>query len=102
VPAARRRCRSSPPRRWDLGGRRLHSWPHACWRIRSYTFRPAAPRLPDLPTHPLPSGTQVNLFLRVVRRREDGYHDLASLFHVRLGGDGLGGVWRGVPAALPL
>jgi len=25
---------------------------------------------------------QVNLFLRVVRRREDGYHDLASLFHV--------------------
>lgn len=28
--------------------------------------------------------TQVNLFLRVMRRREDGYHDLASLFHVRL------------------
>ena len=27
---------------------------------------------------------QINLFLRVVRRREDGYHDLASLFHVRL------------------
>ena len=26
---------------------------------------------------------QINLFLRVVRRREDGYHDLASLFHVR-------------------
>jgi 4-diphosphocytidyl-2-C-methyl-D-erythritol kinase len=25
----------------------------------------------------------VNLFLRIVRRREDGYHDLASLFHVR-------------------
>lgn len=25
---------------------------------------------------------QINLFLRVVRRREDGYHDLASLFHV--------------------
>ena len=25
---------------------------------------------------------QVNLFLRVVRRRDDGYHDLASLFHV--------------------
>jgi len=24
----------------------------------------------------------VNLFLRVVRRREDGFHDLASLFHV--------------------
>jgi len=27
---------------------------------------------------------QINLFLRVERRREDGYHDLASLFHVRL------------------
>jgi hypothetical protein len=26
---------------------------------------------------------QINLFLRVMRRREDGYHDLASLFHVR-------------------
>jgi 4-diphosphocytidyl-2C-methyl-D-erythritol kinase len=25
---------------------------------------------------------QINLFLRVVRRREDGFHDLASLFHV--------------------
>lgn len=32
---------------------------------------------------------QINLFLRVVRRREDGYHDLASLFHVSLQvGDG--------------
>ena len=28
------------------------------------------------------SPSKVNLFLRVVRRREDGYHDLASLFHV--------------------
>ena len=27
---------------------------------------------------------QINLFLRVMRRRDDGYHDLASLFHVRL------------------
>jgi len=26
---------------------------------------------------------QVNLFLRVVQKRPDGYHDLASLFHVR-------------------
>ena len=31
---------------------------------------------------PRPAGLQVNLFLRVVRRREDGFHDLASLFHV--------------------
>ncbi|PSC74871.1 4-diphosphocytidyl-2-C-methyl-D-erythritol kinase [Micractinium conductrix] len=28
------------------------------------------------------SPCKINLFLRVVRRREDGYHDLASLFHV--------------------
>jgi len=27
---------------------------------------------------------KVNLFLRIIRRRPDGYHDLASLFHVRL------------------
>ena len=26
--------------------------------------------------------TQINLFLRIMRRREDGFHDLASLFHV--------------------
>ena len=32
---------------------------------------------------------QVNLFLRVVRRRDDGYHDLASLFHVIDLGDGM-------------
>ncbi|KAG2485161.1 hypothetical protein HYH03_016051 [Edaphochlamys debaryana] len=28
------------------------------------------------------SPSKINLFLRVMRRREDGYHDLASLFHV--------------------
>ena len=28
---------------------------------------------------------QINLFLRVMRRRDDGYHDLASLFHVSPG-----------------
>ncbi|PNH12188.1 4-diphosphocytidyl-2-C-methyl-D-erythritol kinase, chloroplastic/chromoplastic [Tetrabaena socialis] len=27
------------------------------------------------------SPSKINLFLRVTRRREDGYHDLASLFH---------------------
>jgi hypothetical protein len=31
-------------------------------------------------THP--SSNRINVFLRVVRRREDGFHDLASLFHV--------------------
>ena len=30
----------------------------------------------------LSTAKQVNLFLRVMRKREDGYHDLASLFHV--------------------
>ena len=28
---------------------------------------------------------QINMFLRVMRRRKDGYHDLASLFHVSPG-----------------
>ena len=28
------------------------------------------------------SPSKINLFLRIVRRRGDGYHDLASLFHV--------------------
>lgn len=30
----------------------------------------------------LHSPSKINLFLRIVRRRDDGYHDLASLFHV--------------------
>jgi hypothetical protein len=28
------------------------------------------------------SPSKLNLFLRIVRRRDDGFHDLASLFHV--------------------
>ena len=32
--------------------------------------------------HVIDRASQINLFLRVVRRREDGFHDLASLFHV--------------------
>lgn len=43
--------------------------------------------LPRQPVEPLSlcaaCAPQINVFLRVVRRREDGYHDLASLFHVR-------------------
>lgn len=27
------------------------------------------------------SPSKINLFLRVTKRREDGFHDLASLFH---------------------
>jgi hypothetical protein len=40
---------------------------------------------------------QINLFLRVVRRREDGYHDLASLFHVRVYAAQQAAAWQ-VPA----
>mmetsp|Transcript_52489 Transcript_52489/g.170478 ORF Transcript_52489/g.170478 Transcript_52489/m.170478 type:complete len:430 (-) Transcript_52489:224-1513(-) len=35
------------------------------------------------------SPAKVNLFLRIIRRREDGYHDLASLFHTVSFGDTL-------------
>lgn len=28
---------------------------------------------------------QINVFLRITKKREDGYHDLASLFHVSNG-----------------
>ena len=27
---------------------------------------------------------QINVFLRITEKREDGYHDLASLFHVSI------------------
>lgn len=35
------------------------------------------------------SPAKVNLFLRIIRRREDGYHDLASLFHTVSFGDSM-------------
>ena len=35
------------------------------------------------------SPSKINLFLRIVRRRDDGFHDLASLFHVIDFGDTL-------------
>eukprot|EP00927_Polykrikos_kofoidii_P077710 TRINITY_DN74627_c0_g1_i1.p1 TRINITY_DN74627_c0_g1~~TRINITY_DN74627_c0_g1_i1.p1 ORF type:complete len:530 (-),score=76.10 TRINITY_DN74627_c0_g1_i1:119-1483(-) len=35
------------------------------------------------------SPAKINLFLRIMRRREDGYHDLASLFHTVALGDTL-------------
>ncbi|GLI60956.1 hypothetical protein VaNZ11_003208 [Volvox africanus] len=46
---------------------------------RSYVAVYAASRTNSIK---LFSPSKINLFLRVVRRREDGYHDLASLFHV--------------------
>ena len=35
------------------------------------------------------SPAKLNLFLRIIRRRPDGYHDLASLFHAVDFGDTL-------------
>ena len=35
------------------------------------------------------SPAKVNLFLRIIRRRPDGFHDLASLFHTVAFGDKL-------------
>jgi 4-diphosphocytidyl-2-C-methyl-D-erythritol kinase len=40
------------------------------------SLSPPTTTRPLLPTH------QINLFLRVTARRPDGYHDLASLFHI--------------------
>eukprot|EP00798_Chlamydomonas_sp_ICE-L_P015923 gene15923-22056_t len=45
---------------------------------RSHMVQAAAGN-PDLK---LFSPSKINLFLRIIRRREDGFHDLASLFHV--------------------
>ena len=36
--------------------------------------------MPSAPALSLLSPAKVNLFLRILRRREDGYHELASLF----------------------
>ena len=75
----RPRRQNRAPRRSSISGldrrrRRRHaassSWPPPRRTPRPRTRSSTSP----------PS--KVNLFLRVVRRREDGYHDLASLFHV--------------------
>lgn len=62
----------------------------ACMRTAALppsALRPtcARPAPTAIPRPPPPRLMQVNLFLRIMRRREDGYHDLASLFHVRRG-----------------
>lgn len=49
------------------------------------------------------SPAKVNLFLRIIRRREDGYHELASLFQTVGFGDTLlfkASLWRGVDASM--
>mmetsp|Transcript_25086 Transcript_25086/g.63601 ORF Transcript_25086/g.63601 Transcript_25086/m.63601 type:complete len:369 (-) Transcript_25086:589-1695(-) len=53
-------------------------------RVRAATGSGSQPHLK------LFSPSKINLFLRVMRRREDGYHDLASLFHVIDLGDDMG------------
>lgn len=58
---------------------------------------PRAPRALRAELRPRPaeerlqlfSPAKVNLFLRIIRKREDGYHDLASLFHTVAFGDSL-------------
>lgn len=52
-----------------------------CCSQRATTLRRSGARTPLNPSCP-PLSPQINIFLRIVRRREDGYHDLASLFHV--------------------
>ena len=53
-------------------------------RSRSSSILTMAASASDVPADAVEyfSPSKVNLFLRVVRRRDDGYHDLASLFHV--------------------
>ena len=53
-------------------------------RFRSSSILTMAASASDVPADAVEyfSPSKVNLFLRVVRRRDDGYHDLASLFHV--------------------
>lgn len=58
----------------------------------------AAVRASSVPTGRRPDAevlapSKVNLFLRILRRREDGYHELASLFQALALGDTLR-VWR--------
>lgn len=47
----------------------------------------AGDSVPAGTTAQLFSPAKVNLFLRIIRRRPDGYHDLASLFHTVAFGD---------------
>eukprot|EP00440_Ansanella_granifera_P018078 gb/GFBE01019636.1/.p1 GENE.gb/GFBE01019636.1/~~gb/GFBE01019636.1/.p1 ORF type:complete len:413 (+),score=82.16 gb/GFBE01019636.1/:1-1239(+) len=53
------------------------------------TLRAVANSVPEGNAVKLFSPAKVNLFLRIIRRREDGYHDLASLFHTVAFGDTL-------------
>lgn len=66
--------------------------------IQSHAFAIAPPTTPDKSlcsvqksdnTLTLFSPCKINLFLRIIRKREDGYHDLASLFQAVGFGDTL-------------
>ena len=85
VSAAASHHHSHNTRRFVAGAHRWHrdasSLRCAAKPSRAVTTRASA-AIEHPPTYDLFSPSKVNLFLRVVRRREDGYHDLASLFHV--------------------
>eukprot|EP00892_Ulva_mutabilis_P010536 jgi/Ulvmu1/7855/UM004_0086.1 len=49
-----------------------------CARIRNKRLT----RLLPCRAYEIFSPSKINLFLRIIRRRDDGFHDLASLFHV--------------------
>jgi 4-diphosphocytidyl-2-C-methyl-D-erythritol kinase len=66
-------------------------------RIPASSIRKASTKLNAASGDSIPAGksiklfspAKVNLFLRIIRRRPDGYHDLASLFHTVAFGDTL-------------
>ena len=93
VPAACRRPPVLPVTRWSssrqprsvsLGGGDTSAAGYLAVLFRarcpSCSRRPVPRAHPTCPAPPI--AAQINLFLRVMRRRPDGYHDLASLFHV--------------------
>lgn len=51
-------------------------------QLRNAQERKRSARLQHCQAYTIFSPSKVNLFLRITRRRDDGYHDLASLFHV--------------------
>jgi 4-diphosphocytidyl-2-C-methyl-D-erythritol kinase len=55
---------------------------HSARAVRFTPFASASSNQNSASTLNLFSPAKINIFLRIVRRREDGFHDLASLFHV--------------------
>lgn len=80
---------SARPAPSPLAGRPSVARPARRVRAAAAPATAAAARAPAGTTLDLFSPSKINLFLRVVARRPDGFHDLASLFHVIDLGDGL-------------